>query len=223
MAKILLIEDDQDLTVLIHDALESEKHLVEVAHSGLDGRECLLMSKYDAVILDWDLPGLSGLEVLKAFRAAGGNTPVMFLTGMADLADKEIGFTAGGDDYLTKPFEMKELILRLRAILRRPAQMQESILKVRDLELNAGQHRLLKNGAELKLFPKEFTLLEFLMRHPNQIFSADNLLKHVWHSDSSAGVETLRQSLARLRQTIDDDRDNPLIKTIYGVGYRLEP
>ncbi len=223
MAKILLVEDDRDLTVLIGDALESEKHLVEIVHSGLDGRECLLMSKYDAIILDWDLPELTGLDVLKTFRAAGGNTPVMFLTGKANLADKEVGFNAGGDDYLTKPFEMKELVLRLRAILRRPVQIQDEALRVRDIVLDIGQHRITKSGVELKLFPKEFALLEFLMRHPNQTFSADSLLKHVWHSDSNAGVETLRQSLARLRQTVDSDRANLLIRTIYGVGYRLEP
>jgi OmpR-family two-component system manganese-sensing response regulator len=222
MAKILVVEDDKDLTAMVSDLLVFDKHIVEVAHTGLDGRDCLKMSKYDLIILDWDLPEVSGLELLKEFRANGGTTPVIFLTGKTTIVDKETGLDAGSDDYLTKPFHMKELSARVRSLLRRPPVYHDRVLRVRDIELDPNQHTVSKNGAEIKLFPKEFALLEFLMKHPNQIFSAESLLDHVWRSDSSASVDTVRQSLTRLRQGLDDSKTEPLIRTIYGVGYRLE-
>lgn len=223
MPKILVVEDDQDLTVMIRDLLVHEKHTVEVVHNGEDAREHLKMSKYDLLILDWALPDATGVEILKDFRAAGGLTPALFLTGRSSIADKEAGLDSGADDYLTKPFHMRELSARVRALLRRPARFVNKTLKVRDLELFPLDHRVLKDGKEIKLHPKEFALLEFLMRHPGQIFSGEALLSHVWRSDSTASIDTVRQSLARLRQGIEGDKQNPIIRTIYGVGYKLDP
>lgn len=207
---------------MINDLLTFEKHTVEIVHNGLDARENLRMSEYDLIILDWDLPEMSGIDLLREYRGLGGTAPVIFLTGKAEITDKEIGLDNGADDYLTKPFHMKELALRVRALLRRPRAFVSEMLQVRDIELYPRDHRLLKNGVEIKVYPKEFALLEFFMRHPNQIFSADALLDHVWRSDSTASIDTVRQSLTRLRQSLDEDKKNPLIKTIYGVGYKLE-
>ncbi|MBC8000250.1 MAG: response regulator transcription factor [Leptolyngbya sp.] len=223
MAKILVVEDDQDLTTMIRDLLVYEKHTVEIVHCGEDAREHLKMSNYDILILDWTLPDATGVEILKDFRAAGGLTPAIFLTGRSAVADKEVGLDSGADDYLTKPFHMRELSARVRALLRRPARFVHKTLKIRNIELFPLDHKILRDGVEVKLHPKEFALLEFLMRHPSQIFSGEALLSHVWRSDSTASIDTVRQSLARLRQGIDSEKSNPLIRTIYGVGYKLEP
>jgi DNA-binding response OmpR family regulator len=223
VAKILVVEDDRDLTVMVCDLLSFEKHTVEVAHTGDDGRENMRMSNYDLIILDWDLPGVTGIELLREFRSRGGTTPVLFLTGKGKISEKEMGLDTGADDYLTKPFHMKELAVRVRALLRRPATFVSEVLRVRDIELYPSDHKVTRNNQEIKLYPKEFALLEFFMRHPNQIFSADALLNHVWRSDSAASIDTVRQSLTRIRQSVGETKDNPLIKTIYGVGYRLEP
>lgn len=222
MAKILVVEDDKDLTVMVSDLLCFEKHTVEVVHNGLDARENMRMSEYDLIILDWDLPELSGIELLRDYRGHGGTSPVLFLTGKSNIAEKEVGLDSGADDYLTKPFHMKELAVRVRALLRRPQSYVSEVLRAGKLELYPRDHKVFRDGKELKVYPKEFALLEFLMRHPNQIFSADALLNHVWRSDATASIDTVRQSLTRLRQAIEDKKE-PLIKTIYGVGYKLEP
>lgn len=222
MAKILLVEDDKALAEAISEFLKTQGYGVEMTHSGATGRDLLRTYTYDVVILDWTLPDLSGIDILKDFRSRGGHTPILFLTGRTTILEKEAALDSGSDDYLTKPFQVQELSARIRALLRRPPIFQHKAIKVRDIELDPAAHTVTKAGQEVKLYPREFALLEFFMRNPNQIFSAEKLVENVWGSESDVTVETLRVSLARIRQALSEEKDKPIIKNIYGVGYKLE-
>ncbi|CAN5391147.1 response regulator transcription factor [soil metagenome] len=222
MAKILCVEDDKDLTTTINNLLVFDKHVVEVVHTAEDATEHLRMSKYDLIILDWTLPDSTGVEVLRNFRSEGGLTPVIFLTGRTAIADRECGLDSGADDYLVKPFHMRELLARVRALLRRPPQFVNKVLKLGDLELFPLDRRVTRAGENVKLHPREFALLEFMMMHPNQTFSGEALLTHIWSSDSTASVDTVRVSFARLRSALKEEKGKSLIRTLYGIGYRLE-
>jgi DNA-binding response OmpR family regulator len=221
MAKILLIEDDSVLASTVCDWLTAERHNVDRAGDGADGLEKLRFYKYDLVILDWMLEHLSGIEILQEMRRLSIFTPVLMLTGRDSLNDKETGLDAGADDYLTKPFHMKELSARLRALLRRPPNLVE-LAQFGDLVVDQGTHKVTKGGLELKLLPTEFALLEFLLRHPNQVFSQEALLDRVWPSQSDATSYALTSCIKRLRRKLDDKNQESIIKTVYGVGYKLE-
>lgn len=222
MAKILVVDDEPDFAILIGEWLRAEHHVVEVVETGEDAIDRLRFYKYDVVILDWVLPRMSGLDVCRAFRGAGGTTPVLMLTAKKHVDEKEAGLDAGADDYLTKPFEMKELSARIRALLRRPQAFSGSVLHVGDLMLEPTTYKVSRNGQDINLLPKEFALLEFLMRHPNQVFSAEALLDRVWSSDSEASPETIRTYIKRLRRKIDVNGQASILATVHGVGYKLE-
>ncbi|CAN5265524.1 response regulator transcription factor [soil metagenome] len=226
MAKVLVVEDDIDLCVAISDSLtDDEHHTVEVFHDGLDSLSAFKTTEYDVVVLDWDLPGMSGIDVLKNFRSAGGMTPVIMLTGKNELKDKELGLDSGADDYLTKPFHLKELAARIRSLLRRPPVVQSNVLKHGDLMLDPSNFRITRSGDELRLSPRDFALLEFLMRHPTNIFSVEALLARVWNYDSDATPEGLRVAIRRIRKVVDtsDALDSSIIENVARVGYRLRP
>lgn len=222
MAKILVVDDDNDLAGMLEDTLTFEHHAVERVSDGSEAAYLLRVCKYDAIVLDWDLPGMSGIEICKSLRDTGNTTPVLMLTGKGALDDKEAGLDAGADDYLTKPFQAREFSARIRALLRRSAGLTTNILKVRDLELDPASFRVTKGGQELKLVQREFQLLEFFMRHTNKVFSAEALLDRVWASDSDASPEAFRTCLTRLRKKIDTQGQESLITTMHGVGYRME-
>lgn len=222
MAKILVVEDDHDLAERVRAWLEAERHMPEVANDGIAALEHLEAFTYDVIILDWELPGMHGIDVCRKFRAKGGLTPIIMLTGKDTVTDKEAGLDSGADDYLTKPFHVKELSARIRALMRRPTAVIGSTLKIGDVELDPSAHKATKAGKPIELLPKEFALLEFFMRHPNQLFSAEALLDRVWHSDSESTIETVYTYIKRLRAKIDVDKKNSLLKTVYGLGYRLE-
>lgn len=221
MAKILIVEDDLDLRQIVEDWLRHDHHLIETATKGDEAMELIGTYPYDLIILDWQLPVYDGIRILKKFRQDGGKTPVLMLTGQ-DLAEQiEHGLDSGADDYLTKPFHMKELSARVRALLRRPQSIVENVLKVADISLNPRTYAVTKSGADIRLLPKEFALLEFLMRHPNQVFSAEALLDRVWRSENDAAPETVRTCIKRLRRKIDGDNEESVIQTLHGVGYKL--
>jgi DNA-binding response OmpR family regulator len=222
MAKILVVEDDLGLSRMVRDWLTFEHHLVETADNGREGLDKLNFYEYDAIILDWELPELSGIELCRQYRSRGGTAPVLMLTGKGTISDKESGFDAGADDYLTKPFHMKELSMRLRALLRRATAFTGDVLRVKDIELEPSNHRATRNGADLNLLPKEFALLEFLMRHPNQVFSAEALLSRVWASETDTTVDAVSTCIKRLRKKIDSEDQPSLIRTVHGVGYKLQ-
>lgn len=223
LAKILLVEDDIDLAVTISDGLSAERHTVETFHDGLDGEATLKMTEYDVIVLDWDLPGMTGIELLRKFRSSGGSTPVIMLTGKGEMAEKEQGLDSGADDYITKPFNLKELAARIRSVLRRPPLLQSNELHYGNLSLDPAKFRVTRGGEELRLLPRDFALLEFLMRHPSEVFSVDTLLARVWQYDSDATPEGLRVAIRRIRKVVDvsDDLSQSVIENISRVGYRL--
>jgi two-component system response regulator MprA len=221
MAKILVVDDDKDLAGMVEDALTFDHHAVELVFTGSEARDMLRVYKYDAIVLDWDLPGMSGIDVCKELRNKGDLTPILMLTGKGEMDNKEQGLDAGADDYLTKPFQVRELKARMRALLRRASGSASNILTIRDIELDATSFRVTKAGKEIKLVQREFQLLEFFMRNPNKVFSAEAILDRVWASDSDASPEAFRTCLTRLRKKIDTDGADSLISTVHGVGYKF--
>jgi len=222
MPKVLLVEDDQDLAQMVCGWLTGERFTVEMAHDGALARDLLQLSGYDVIVLDWDLPNCSGIEILRDYRARGGATPVIMLTGKAATSDKETGLDLGADDYLTKPFDIKELGARIRALLRRPTLLNSAVLAVGNIELDAAKYRVLRDGKEIHLLPRDFALLEFLLRHKDQVFSTEALISRVWNSDSDASPDGLRTAIKRIRKKIDDgDESQSWIENIPRVGYRL--
>ncbi len=222
MTRVLLVDDDEDHVRLLSACLQVENYTVVEAYNGNQGKEWLLGSMFDLIILDWTMPDLSGVELCRQYRSRGGVTPILFLTGKTEIVDKEEGLDAGGDDYLIKPFDVRELIARMKALLRRPHFIQTEILKARTVELDTLKRVVTLDGEVTALTPKEFDLLEVFMRHPNQVFTQDRLLDLVWRNDTDKAIEVVRQSVARLRHAIGDNKQNRLIRTVHGIGYRLE-
>ena len=222
MSKILLVEDDTELTAMISEWLTFERYTVEVVHNGREGLDRLRNCQYDVVILDWSLPDLTGLEICRSYRSQQGTTPIIMLTGRGAVSDKEAGLDSGADDYLTKPFNMKELSARIRAMLRRSTAQPSNVLTAGELVVDPGKYKVLRGGVEIQLLPREFALLEFFMRHPDEVFSAEALLQRVWHSESEATSDALRTCIKRLRQKLDKDEEESVIQTIPRVGYRLK-
>lgn len=222
MTKILLVEDDDNLRVTVDEWLTFEEFTVESAANGLDGYELFLKSPFDLIILDCEMPGLDGIDLCQRIRARKAEVPVIFLTGKSDLADKELGFGAGANDYLTKPFHMKELSLRVKALLRKPAVVEPSVLKVGRLVLNPATHQATCDGAALHLTKIEFGLLEELMRNPGKLYTSASLLEKFWVNAAERSPESLRTCLKKLREKIDVEGQPSLIKNIHGVGYKLE-
>jgi DNA-binding response OmpR family regulator len=221
MSKILLVEDDLDLLKRVGDWLEFEKYTVERSSLGSDALEKLLFYSYDLVILDWMLPGITGIEILSKFRDKGGVTPILMLTGKDKIEEIETGLDTGADDYLTKPFNLRELSARVRTLIRKKSGVYGQTLKVKDIVLDATAHKVTKNGVEIKLQPKEFAILEYLLRHPNDVFSIELLLQRIWPSESESTAETVRVCIARLRNKIDSPEDDSIIRTVTRIGYQL--
>ncbi len=222
MAKVLLVEDDRNLLNTISTWLKMESYLVETAENGSDAVDLLRAYSYDVIILDIELPRLSGLEVCKQFRAMGGSSAVLMLTNKSTIVDKETGFGVGADDYLTKPFHLKELSARLKALLRRSQTLLPDVLKAGTLELDPRSRKLSREGTEIHLPKMEFALLEFFMRYPGQVFSGEALLERVWTSESERSSDTIRSCIKKLRNKIDVDGEPSLIKNVHGVGYKFE-
>jgi len=223
MAKILMVEDDEKVSNTVREWLTADDHVVETVPDGKEGADRLRFYKYDIVILDINLPEMGGLEILRNFRAQGGKTPVLILTGHDRIPEKAEGLDAGADDYLTKPFHMQELSARVRALLRRPAEAVSTVVKCADLEVDLNKGTVLKNGKELRLFRMEYSLLEFFLKHQNQIFSAEDLLDSIWSSCSDVSTESVRTYIARLRAKIDTKGQPSLIENVYGRGWRFLP
>lgn len=219
----MLVEDDKVLANNVTQWLEFEHYVVEGVTDGEDALDRLRYYNYDVVILDWGIPKLAGIEVLRSYRAGGGTTPVLMLTGKDTIVDKELGLDSGADDYLTKPFHVKELSARIRALLRRPQPMTGNSLTFNDLELDTLNHTVKKGNKDIRLLPKEFSLLEFFIRHPNQVFSAENIIDRVWNADSEVSPESVRTYVTRLRSKIDVKGQDSIIETVHGVGYKLGP
>jgi DNA-binding response OmpR family regulator len=222
MAKILVVEDDASVAENVQDYLTHESYVVEVAHTAESAQELLLSFHYDLIILDWSLPKLSGVGFLKEYRASGGQAPVLMLTGKESVQDKEVGLDSGADDYLTKPFHLREVSARVRALLRRPNTHIGTVITIADLCIDTAARTVTRGGEAIDLLPKEYALLELFFRNPNQYFDGDSILERVWHSETDAGPGTVRTTMARLRKKIDIDGKESMIKNDRGFGYKLE-
>ncbi len=221
MAKVLVVEDDRSLSIELRQWLEVEGYLVETAYDGQEALTHLMAYHYDVIVLDWDLPGLSGLDLLRDLRRRRDITPVLMLTGKVCLNEKEAGLDCGADDYLTKPFQFRELLARLRSILRRASALSENLLRVGNLTVDTGAKRVTAGDNEIRLQPKEFALLEFFLRHPNQPFNGDALLSRIWSADSDASMNTVKTYVYTLRKKLVAAGHSSLIQTAHGHGYKL--
>lgn len=220
MSKILIIEDDTKLCETLVEWLELHGHTPEACHDGLAAYDLVSLCQFDVIIADWNLPGLSGVALVQKYRADGGKTPILMLTGRSEIAEKTAGLDAGADDYLIKPFHMNELGARVRALLRRSPDVAPTKLQVKDIVLDPSNRTVMRNGDAVRLTPKDFELLEFLMRHQGQTFSNDALMARVWHSESESTSYAVRSAIKRLRAILDDE-EGTIIENIPKVGYRL--
>ncbi|MEJ2061563.1 MAG: response regulator transcription factor [Gammaproteobacteria bacterium] len=221
---ILIVEDDREAAAYLGKGLRESGHNVDHAADGNDGLHLALTGEYDILIVDRMLPGLDGLALIAAYRAAGRSTPVLILSARGEVDDRVTGLRAGGDDYLTKPYAFTELLARLEALTRRthPEQAQDT-LQVGDLQLDRLRHRVSRAGKPISLQPREFRLLEYLMRHAGQVVTRTMLLEQVWDYHFDPQTNVIDVHVSRLRAKMDRDFDVPLLHTIRGAGYRLGP
>ncbi|ETI63841.1 transcriptional regulator [Sphingobium sp. C100] len=221
--KILLIEDDATTADYIARGLEEEGFTVDRADNGRDGLFLATDASHDAIILDRMLPAMDGMAVLAAMRAAGIATPVIILSALASADERVKGLTGGADDYLTKPFAFAELLARLRIILRRTmaSQAPETLLSCGDLEVDLLSRRVRRGRRSIDLQPREFRLLDYLLRHSGQVVTRTMLLEGVWDYHFDPGTNVIDVHISRLRRKIDEEGEAPLIHTVRGAGYRL--
>ncbi len=219
--RILLVEDDARVSSFIRRGLREENYTADVA---ADGEEAIFLAQtepYDLMILDLLLPKRDGLEVLRTLRAKKVTVPILILTAKDTMEDKVEGLNAGADDYLTKPFGFEELLARVRALLRRRGDMVATHLHAADLEVDTLKRKVMRSGKEILLTNREYALLEFFLRRPNQVITRSMLVENVWGYDFDTFSNVIDVHIARLRRKIDDDFSPKLLQTLRGSGYRL--
>ncbi|MBE2239115.1 MAG: response regulator transcription factor [Caldilineaceae bacterium] len=220
--RLLLVEDDHKIASYVKRGLEEEGYAVDVAYTGRDGLDWALASPYDLLILDVMLPGLDGFSVCRQVRQQGIHAPVLMLTARDAVDDRVDGLDAGADDYLVKPFAFRELLARLRALLRRAADAPKTtLLQVADLTLDTRTQRVQRAGRPIELTAKEFAVLEALMRDPGRVLSRTVIADHVWSYDAFNQSNVIDVYIRNLRRKIDDGATDKLIETVRGVGYRI--
>lgn len=222
--RILVIEDEHRIGTTIKKGLELEKYAVDLAFDGRDGLDLATTEEYDCLILDLMLPGIDGIGICKKLRQDSIHTPILILTAKSQTEDKILGLNSGADDYLTKPFSFEELLARVRALIRRPSGSQNPILKTGDLELDTISYQVKRGGREISLSGKEYSLLEYLMRHSGIIISKEQIISHVWNYDDDILPNTVEVYIRKLRQKIETPFKNKklFLKTIRGFGYKIE-
>ncbi len=220
--RILVVEDEHKIANSIKKGFEQENFAVDVVYDGNAGYDMASSEEYDLIILDRMLPGLEGAEISKKLRGDGNHVPILLLTAKGQIKDRVEGLDSGADDYLTKPFAFEELLARARALMRRPKNHIGSILKISDLKLDTLSFEVKRKDKNINLSSKEFALLEYLMRHPNQTLSKEQIINHVWSYDSDILPNTVEVYIAYLRNKVDKPFPAaPLIKTVRGFGYRI--
>lgn len=219
--RLLLVEDEKPLADLVRRGLTAEGHEVEVAHDGNTGLRLALSGRHDVIVLDIMLPGLSGYRILQHLRDRGVWTPVLMLTAKDGEYDEADAFDLGADDYLTKPFSFVVLLARLRALLRRAGEAAPTVLRVGDLSLDPGTHRVHRGDVEITLTPREFGVLEHLMQHTGQVVTKTDILRSVWDAHYDGEVNVVEVYVGYLRRKIDAPFGTHSIETLRGVGYRM--
>ncbi len=219
--KILVVDDEKRIAKSIKQGLEMDGYAVDIEHDGEDGYNAARADDYDLIILDVMMPIMNGFEVAKKLRADGNKTPILMLTAKDQNKDIVEGLDSGADDYLPKPFSFEVLGARVRALLRRPQDVLDNILTVRDLELDISNHTAERAGKDIKLSNKEFAILEYLLRNKNQILSKQNIMTHVWDFDADILPNNVEVFINYLRNKIDKPfpGTDPIIQTVRGFGY----
>lgn len=221
---ILLVDDEAEMADPLSQMLTREGYAVDVAYDGDRGAQLAQQGNYDLLILDWMLPARSGLEICQQLRSQGNTTPVLFLTAKDTIDDRVLGLDAGADDYLVKPFELRELLARVRALLRRPTTLEPAPptrLRVDDLELDVQNQIAYREGRAIELSEKESQLLAYFMRQPNQLLTHEQIYQHLWGDGEKPTSNALAAQIRLLRRKIEAKGEAPLISTVYGKGYRF--
>lgn len=222
--RILVVEDEHKIAGAIKKGLEQEKYAVDVEYDADSGYGAALNEPYDLMIIDRMLPGsMEGMDIARRLREEKIHTPILLLTAKDQVRDRVAGLNAGADDYLVKPFSFEELLARVRALLRRPPEAKNNVLKVGDLSLDTTNYQLRRSGKLIALSSKEFALLEYLMRNSGQVLSKDNIIAHVWNFDADILPNTVEVYIGYLRSKIDKPfKSKPLLHTLRGFGYKIE-
>jgi DNA-binding response OmpR family regulator len=220
--RLLVIEDDTLITNFLKKGLKQSGFAVDIAIDGQEGRFLAESEDYDLIILDLMLPDDDGLEICKNLREKGNSTPILMLTAKTGVEDRVMGLNVGADDYLTKPFSFPELTARIQALLRRSRQASSPILTAGDLELDPVSHEVKRKGKNIELSPKEFAILEYLLRHKNQVVTRTMILEHVWDYNFETFSNVVDVYITHLRKKIDGNSSQRLIQTIHGVGFKIK-
>ena len=221
--RVLIVEDDPELAGLLRDSLRAQRIDPTLATTFADGRERAAAAAFDVIILDVRLPGGTGFELCAELRRHGATTPVLMLTALDAVDDRVRGLEAGADDYLTKPFAIRELLARLKALARRRPGLTPALHRVADLEVDLGGRRVRRGGRPVPLTAKEFALLELFVQHPGQVLDRATITAHVWDDNHDPFTNVLEVLVRRLRRKIDDGFEPKLITTLRGAGYRFGP
>ena len=221
--KILVIEDDRTVGQYVQRGLEEHRFHADLVDDGMEGLRLASGGQYDLVVLDLRLPGMTGLEVLRTLRDRGNNVPILVLTAQDAVDFKVQALRAGADDYVTKPFAFDELLARVEAIARRPKQLRPPTLRVADLELDTATHEVRRGGDPLDLTPKEYAVLEYLMRHAGRVMSRTLITEYAWDYHFDPGTNIVDVVINRVRKKVDSGRTPKLIHTVRGVGYVVKP
>jgi len=219
--RILIVEDEAGVAGFVEQGLTEAGYAVDVARDGSEGLEYALAFEYDVMVLDIMLPKMNGLDLLHEIRDQRVKVPVLLLTARDGVDDRVKGLDVGADDYLVKPFAFPELLARIRALLRRPPLQSGNLLNMNDLEMDVTQREVRRAGKKIELSPREFSLLELLLRHPNQVLTRTQIVEHVWNFDFYGDTNVVDVYIGYLRRKIDSGFVPPLIQTVRGVGYRL--
>jgi DNA-binding response OmpR family regulator len=220
-ANILLVEDEAKLARFVELELTYEGYNISVANDGLTGLTMARESPPDLVILDWMMPGMTGIEVCRRLRATGSKVPIILLTAKDEVSDRVTGLDAGADDYVVKPFSIEELLARVRAHLRRTQESDADMLQFGDLSLNRRTREVFRSGRAIELTAKEFDLLEYLLSHPRQVITRDQILEKVWGYDFMGDSNIIEVYIRYLRLKLEENSERRLIQTVRGVGYVL--
>jgi DNA-binding response OmpR family regulator len=220
--KILVIEDDRTVGQYVKHGLEEQRFTVDLCDDGLEGLRVAAAGHYDVIVMDIRLPGMSGLEIVRTLRDRGVTTPVLMLTAQDSVEFKVQGLRAGADDYVTKPFSFEELLARVEALSRRPREVAPAVFTVDDLTLDMGAREVRRGGKLLDLTPKEYLVLEYLMRHPGRVMSRTLITEYAWDYHFDPGTNIVDVVINRLRKKVDAQSVKKLIHTERGVGYKVK-
>lgn len=224
MAKILLIEDDKLLAESIRDSLQAARHSVDLLINGDEGLWWLQNNSYDVAIVDWNLPGLQGIDICKQYRSNGGSVPILMLTGKRELQDMVHGLDSGADDYISKPFKIEELHARLRSLLRRVPTVSSEVTRIDNVELNSRTGVITADGKLVECSRTEFAILELLMKNPGVLYPTESIMDKAWPTASETSPDTVRCHVTRIRKKLEEASrgSSRFIKTVWGCGYKAE-